>query len=274
MKDSMSGLDDRPSATLPRGPVTRRSLLLGIARAGLVVPGLSLLMAACGGGSTGANTPAPTAASTSAAAGTGGDVAASPAAVPTVSLSQTAGSYKLELRIEPPTRTYTQAQAQQANATTGEILLSGQMPTFSINGTPVAGRTGALAAPGATPGAAFRRFANGTPGAGFRRPADANGTPAAGASRGAFAGTFHQLSVYVTDATSGQPVNNAQVMITITDNTANTAPQDVPVSTLEAVGKGAADFHYGNDVVMPPNRSYTVKVTVNGTPATFSFLLH
>ena len=260
------GAGGRPKRVNRRVPVGRATW------AALAVIALALLAAACGGGgSAAANTPVPTAASTAAAtAGAARRPGGSFAAQPTISLSQTAGSYKLELRIEAPTRVYTQAEADQAKPTIGEILLSGQMP--SINGTPIAGRAGAFGAAGATPGAAFRRAANGTPGAGFRR--FASGTPPAGAARGAFAGAFHQLALYVSDATSGQPVNNAQVTITVTDNTANTSPQDIPVSTLEAVGKGAADFHYGNDVLMPPSRSYTVKVTVNGTPATFSFLLH
>lgn len=265
--------DLTPGSSAGARPPSRRTRLVRAVRLGVAVPVVSLVIAACGGATAAAPTVASTvataASSTAVATRSGQTGTSARVTVTPINLSQTVASYKIDLRIDPPTRIYTQAQVQQLKPAAGEILISGQMVNF--RGTPVAGGSG-FGVPGATPGVPFRRFGSGTPGTGFRR--FANGTPVAGAGRGAFAGVVHDLSLYVVDASSGQPVKNATVTISVTDNTANTPSQTLTVDTLEAVGKGASDLHYGSIVMMPPNRSYTVTVAVNGTPATFSFLLH
>ena len=47
------------------------------------------------------------------------------------------------------------------------------------------------------------------------------------------------------------------------------APTEVPVVVMQAIGKGPASTHYGNNVTMPPGR-YKVTVAVNGKTAVFA----
>lgn len=249
---------DAPDSHSGPARFNRRRFLLRAATAGLALPALAGLVGACGG-----STASPTAAA--AAAATTPTVAATPstsdsrsaaaaaarAAIanePTVTLNQTAGSYKLQLRIGPPVRIYTQAQVTQNHPTSGEELLSGQMPGF--NGTPGAGR-----------------FRGTPPAGGFRGP---RATPGTRPGAGAFIASRRSLALYVNDAATSAPVTTAKVTITVVDNTGHGPSINVPVDTLQAVDAGASDFHYGNEVFMPPNRDYTVNVTVNGTAASFN----
>lgn len=75
------------------------------------------------------------------------------------------------------------------------------------------------------------------------------------------------LEVHVTDRATGRVVTNATCRITVTDDATGKA-QVVPVAAMYGVKEGPSDWHYGNNVMMPPG-PYTVTVVVNGEHATF-----
>jgi hypothetical protein len=79
----------------------------------------------------------------------------------------------------------------------------------------------------------------------------------------------HHLVVHVFDTKIGHAVTDATVTMSFAPLKPGSTPSDVPVVTMQAVGKGPASTHYGNNVTMPPGR-YTVAVTVNGQKAVFA----
>jgi hypothetical protein len=77
------------------------------------------------------------------------------------------------------------------------------------------------------------------------------------------------LEVHVCSKT-GRVVQDAQPQISVTDNSAGGASQQVPVAVMEGAGQGVDDLHYGNNVVMPPGHDFTVLVVVGSERATFT----
>lgn len=75
------------------------------------------------------------------------------------------------------------------------------------------------------------------------------------------------LEVSVTSRATGKTVTNARVRITVTDDSTKKAVA-VPVAAMYGVKEGPSDWHYGNNVSMPPG-TYTVEVVVNGERGTF-----
>jgi hypothetical protein len=57
--------------------------------------------------------------------------------------------------------------------------------------------------------------------------------------------------------------------ITIEDTTAKGPMTMVPVATVEGIGEGVSDFHYGNNVELTAGHHITVAVTLNGQRAVF-----
>ena len=78
------------------------------------------------------------------------------------------------------------------------------------------------------------------------------------------------LEVHICSKSTGRVVQDAQPLITVTDNTAGGASQRLPVAVMEGAGQGMQDLHYGNNVVMPPGHTFTVRVVVGSEQATFS----
>jgi len=81
----------------------------------------------------------------------------------------------------------------------------------------------------------------------------------------------HHLVVHIFDKDSGKVVADAAVTMNFAplDSAGKSgAPVDVPVVVMQAIGKGPASTHYGNNVSMPAGH-YNVAVTVNGQSATF-----
>jgi len=85
--------------------------------------------------------------------------------------------------------------------------------------------------------------------------------------------SVRHLEVHICSKDGGQVVQNASPAITLTDTTANGAPQTVPVAVMQGVGQGAADLHYGNNVTLPAGHAYLVVVAVGADRAGFSFSL-
>jgi hypothetical protein len=83
----------------------------------------------------------------------------------------------------------------------------------------------------------------------------------------------HHLVVHVFDKKSRQPLTDASVMMKFTPlgrrGNPTGAPVEVPVIVMQAIGKGPASTHYGNNVTMPAGR-YLVTATVNGQTAVFN----
>jgi|SRR5579864_3156905 len=83
----------------------------------------------------------------------------------------------------------------------------------------------------------------------------------------------HHLVVHVFDKQSGKAVTDATVTMSFValDGKGNPAgtPSDVAVVVMQAIGKGPASTHYGNNVTMPAGH-YNVMVTVNGQKAVFA----
>jgi len=236
---------DPRGTAVPRHRSGTRALLVALGSSAVL-----LVAAACGS----AATPSPGAGSAATATMSMSTMAASPMAMGTatamamgspaagaqVTQTQTVGSFNLTLMVGPQEQMYTQDQAGQQHPTSGEVMVSGSMTM-----------------PGATPMAAM----------------GAATTPASGMSMPTGDQNTRHLEVHVADATSGQTIMNATVTIQVIDNTANGMATDVPIATMYGVTAGTTDFHYGNNVEMPVNRDYTVKVTVNGQAVTFTFHL-
>jgi hypothetical protein len=83
----------------------------------------------------------------------------------------------------------------------------------------------------------------------------------------------HHLVVHVFDKQTGKVVADATVTMSFValDGKGNPAgaPAEVPVVLMQAIGKGPASTHYGNNVTMPAGR-YSVTVTINGQKADFA----
>ena len=83
----------------------------------------------------------------------------------------------------------------------------------------------------------------------------------------------HHLIVHIFDKQSGKVVSNATVTMSFValDGKGNPAgtPTEVAVVVMQAIGKGPASTHYGNNVNMAAGH-YNVTVTVNGEKAVFA----
>jgi hypothetical protein len=76
------------------------------------------------------------------------------------------------------------------------------------------------------------------------------------------------LEVHV--CTSGGAVyTKGHPMITIDDTSSKAPLMMVPVATMEGIGEGVSDFHYGNNVELTAGDHLTVDVTLNGQRAVF-----
>ncbi len=83
----------------------------------------------------------------------------------------------------------------------------------------------------------------------------------------------HHLVVHIFDTKTGQAITDATVTMSFVslDPKAKPsgAPTEVSVVVMQAIGKGPASTHYGNNVAMPAGR-YNVSVTVNGQKVVFA----
>jgi hypothetical protein len=81
------------------------------------------------------------------------------------------------------------------------------------------------------------------------------------------ASTRH-LEVHIC-ARSGAVVTGAHPTITVGDRSANALAMSVPIATMEGIGLGRADYHYGNNIALAAGHQATVTVTLNGEQALF-----
>jgi hypothetical protein len=77
-----------------------------------------------------------------------------------------------------------------------------------------------------------------------------------------------QLEVHI--CTSGGAVYaKGHPAIVIDDSSSKNPAMMVPVATMEGIGEGASDFHYGNNVELTTGHHIAVTVTLNGQRAVF-----
>ncbi len=67
----------------------------------------------------------------------------------------------------------------------------------------------------------------------------------------------------------GTVVTGAHPRIVVDDPSAKTMMMTVPIVTMEGIGEGAADYHYGNNVELTPGARITITATLNGQQAVF-----
>ncbi len=63
---------------------------------------------------------------------------------------------------------------------------------------------------------------------------------------------------------------DAAPKITLKDTTAGTT-QQVPIATMQSATAGQPDYHYGNNLVVPPGHSFVATVSLKGETATMAF---
>ena len=78
-------------------------------------------------------------------------------------------------------------------------------------------------------------------------------------------GAMRHLELHVYDKASGKAVRGANVHITVR-NAAGGMAMTVPIAVMYGIAEGEKDWHYGNNVDMPPG-SYVVDVSANGEKA-------
>jgi len=81
-------------------------------------------------------------------------------------------------------------------------------------------------------------------------------------------GCNRHVEAHIYTKRSGQVVTHARVTISMHDAAKHMTVM-VPIMTMVGMHAAMSDYHYGNNVYAGPGK-YTVKVTVNGTAATFS----
>jgi hypothetical protein len=82
-------------------------------------------------------------------------------------------------------------------------------------------------------------------------------------------GTQYHLEVHICTA-AGAVVTGAHPKIVVTDNSAKTVMMtNVPIATMQGVGMGLVDYHYGNNVALTAGHKITVTVSLKGESAVF-----
>jgi hypothetical protein len=136
--------------------------------------------------------------------------------------------FRLEFHIGHPEQMFTAAEAARRHPASGEIMVTGTMTG------PMPGMSGMSGGQGAM---------------------------------GAMAMDWRHLELHVIDKTTGTAVEYAAVRIAVT-TPATGKRVDVPIAQMYGLKEGVADWHYGNNVMMPPG-AYVIACEVNGEQATF-----
>jgi hypothetical protein len=92
-----------------------------------------------------------------------------------------------------------------------------------------------------------------------------SGTMSGGMS-GMSGSSQRHLEVHIC-TTAGKVVTGAHPKIVVSDPKSMTVT--VPIATMEGIGEGVSDYHYGNNVELTAGHKITVTVTLNGQQAVF-----
>jgi hypothetical protein len=153
--------------------------------------------------------------------------------------------YRLELAIGRAERMYTKAEAATLHPKGGEIMVSGTMADMA------SGIRNSLATTGNAQSSTM--IAN------MQMAAPAPSTAESG---------WQHLELRLVSKATGKPVQRAKISITVT-NTDTNHHQAVPIAVMYGVQEGEADWHYGNNVMLPAG-AYRVDVAANGEIAAFN----
>jgi hypothetical protein len=80
---------------------------------------------------------------------------------------------------------------------------------------------------------------------------------------------WHHLEVHAFSKKTGDVVKSLTPAVSVTSHSTGLVTP-VPLTTMQGVIEGAGDFHYGNNVDLPPGL-YTVTVVIGGETAAFDF---
>jgi hypothetical protein len=78
------------------------------------------------------------------------------------------------------------------------------------------------------------------------------------------------VDIHICSVSDDRVLTNLKPVITLQDMTSGTV-QTVPYATMQGVGQGAADFHYGNTMIVKPGDAYMLTVSVDGQSARLDF---
>jgi hypothetical protein len=156
-------------------------------------------------------------------------LAMAPAQMAPITQRAATADFRLELDIGPPEHMYSPAEAARLKPMGGEIMVSGQMVAMTQGGMSMSGNMQAQ--------------------------------PAAGTSG------WRHLELHVWSKAGGTVVKDAKVSIRVR-NAATGKSETVPISVMYGIQAGTADWHYGNNVLMPSGH-WQMDTTVNGEAASF-----
>ena len=183
-----------------------------------------------------------------------------------------AGRYTMVAVLGPSETMYTQAEVAKQHPASGEVMLRGVMTM--AGGTPTT-----MAMSASTP--TTMAMAGGTPTTSMMGSTTTSMTgsqdtmqstmttaPMTTAPMTGAAVTRH-LEVHICSS-DGRVVTNADPTITLRDAAAGGAPTKISVATMQGIGQGVSDLHYGNNVPAARGHHYIVTVTLDGAVGRFS----
>ncbi len=175
--------------------------------------------------------------------------------VPGPAITQTVSTphYVMVLDAGSPEVMYTQAYVAAHHTTNGEVMISGHM-------TMVPGRS--------MGGMSMGPSSTGSGMAGMAGMAGMSGSSTGASAPAIPASSYRHLEIHICSRSTGKVLSGLNPTIDVVDNTAHDMSTLVPVSVMEGINQ-PLDLHYGNNVVMPPGRTFTVTVREGSDTATF-----
>jgi hypothetical protein len=92
-----------------------------------------------------------------------------------------------------------------------------------------------------------------------------------GHAMGMEGGLTGHVEVHVRSRSTGRVLGGLTPAILLQDVSTKSVPVQLQVVSMEGVGAGAADLHYGNNVSLQAGHRYRVVVRIDGQRATFGF---
>lgn len=92
----------------------------------------------------------------------------------------------------------------------------------------------------------------------------------AGSMTSAAGSDARDVNVHICTAVGDRVLTSLKPVISLKDTTSGTT-QSVPYATMQGLGQGRGDFHYGNTLTLAPGHSYVLTVSVGGQSARLSF---
>lgn len=206
---------------------------------------------------------------------------------PAITQTVSTANYVMVLDAGPAESMYGQAYVTAHHIASGEVMISGQMtmvPGLSMGGMSMGGMsmgastTATTGSTGSTKTttAKSKGSTTTTAGAGMAGMSGSSGSMAgmagmSGSSTGTSAvpaSSYRHLEIHICSRSTGKVLSGLNPAIKVVDDTAHDMSTPVPVAVMQGINQ-PLDLHYGNNVVMPPGRTFTVTVTLGTDKATF-----